>query len=199
MTCTILIRATDSPSGGMEKGWPSVVRDEPWSWGGMEGLPDWIRLTISDADADQVTEYLASWQIEFDFSIVTQNVNGWRFEVEADPAQISASGIGRDIMKAEMQDWVTESYDEQGAGGTVHSFSVSSMQADVPKTGEGAAADLAKRVELKSRFNDKFKVMFSRVRFRFLEADVDAVVSAGGTVTRTKAQMLAIIKDRYLE
>ena len=190
MPCTVLIRATDSPSGGMLKGWPSVVRDEPWSWGLLEGLPDWIRVTLSDADASEVENYLDAWEVDFEFSIVS---------VTVDPVYISATNVANNVLKSRMNDWVTESYDERGAGGTVFSFSSTELVADVPKTGAGAAADLAKRQELKSRFSDKFKGVFSRKRWRFLATDVDAVVAAGGTVTRTKAQVTAIIRDRLTE
>lgn len=198
MPCTLLVKATDGDGTGSKgKGDVVTVKDEPWAWGAKEGLPDFIRVTISDATAAQVANFLDAWPTDYQFSIVNQNASGWRFRVEVDPAYISATGVGRDVLKSEMTAWVTEPYEGgRGAGGTVVSFAVDSMTCDIPKTGLGSAEDLVKRAELKARFSDRFATLFQPARYHFAASDVDTVVASGGLQTLSRAQAQAVIVDR---
>ena len=199
MACVLVVAARNLQV--LLKGDPVEVfqlpRDAPW--GNMEGLPDFIRITLTDADKSQVTQYLFDWVVDFEWTIQSQNAAGWRFRVEVDPQYVSASGTGRDILRQEMEDWVAEPYEAQGAGGTVVTISASQLVADIPKTGLGAAEDLAKRAELKSRFSDKFRDTVLPRRYYFASSDVDTVIGNGGLQDLTRAQAIALLIDRLTE
>ena len=53
------------------KGAIIAVRDSPTTWGSKEGLPNYIVVTISNATAEQVDEYLGAWKTDFQHSVVT--------------------------------------------------------------------------------------------------------------------------------
>jgi hypothetical protein len=204
--CTLLIRATDGPPGGLVKGEPGgSVYDLPHEWGAKEGLPNWVQLTISDATASQVEHFLFAWKIDYTFSIVSETFTGglygagqWRVTVEVDPALISASGTGQSELKTEMQTWVTSSFTDPhfpGAEGSVVTFTTSSMTIDTPKPTD--PTEQAERLPaLKRLFTDRFEHILDVRRYYFLDTDVDAAVAAGGTITRTRAQALALVQDK---
>lgn len=186
MPCEILIRATDSSSGVMKKGYASVVRDLPWTWGSKEGLPGWIILEITDATASQVDHFMVNWFIKFTHTILQENAVRLRIRVEVDPAVISASDVGKNEIKTEMQEWI-----ENEKGGAMRSISLSELVVDIPKPVDLNA--------LKLEFADEFDAMLDITRYYFTEADVDTVIAAGGHITRTKAQVLALVKDKFLD
>lgn len=184
MECDVLIRATDG-SNNYLKGYPVAVKDVPCVWGSAEGLPDFIHLILTDCEASQVESFLDGWDIKYDFTIVNENELGYRLRAEVDPIYISASDMGKNEIKTEMQDWATN------LGFSVVNFTSSSMTVDVPKP--------ANTLQLKIDFNDAFSSVLDIRRYYFSSSDVDGVVSSGGEMTLTRTQALNNIVDKLDE
>ena len=127
MSAEVLIMAVDFPSSGFYKGYPVVVKESPAVWGSKEGLPNFIVLKITDTPASVVEHFLSDWKIKYTHTIVNQNSSGYRIRVEVDPLYISASDVGANQIKTEMQDWVTN------WGGSIVNFTSTSMTFDAPK------------------------------------------------------------------
>lgn len=100
-----------------------------------------------------------------------------------------------------MQDHVENS--EYWDGSQVVSFTSSSMTVDVPKNGIYQMASGLNNLDylklLKSNFRDVFRTQLNVSRYHFSESDVDAVIAAGGTVTRTKQQAITHMLDKLEE
>lgn len=195
MPCSILIRATDSPSGGMKKGYLSVVTDLPHTWGAMEGMPNWIHVDISDADASEVESFLANWMLFFEVTTVQDIAPRARLRFKVHPSVISASGTGRNEIKAEMSAWAVNDY-----GASIVNNSISYTLIDFPKplTGPGGAVTIA---DITADFADRFNVMFDRARYYVAVSDVDTVIGApnNGDITITKSEALATVNDKFLD
>lgn len=193
MPCSVLIRATTSPSGGMPIGAISVVMQGlPINWGSSEGLPNWIHVNISDADASEVEFFLAQWITRFEVTTVQDIPARARLRFEVHPSVISSSGTGRDEIKAEMSAWVLAFY-----GGSIVNNSVSHILADFPK----ADPRYTSIPEITSDFADIFNTLFDRTRYYVSESDVNTVVSEphNGEITITKAEALATVNDKFLD
>ena len=188
----VLITAQDIPASGFLKGYPVVVKESPAVWGSKEGLPNFIIMTITDTPASVVEHFLNDWKIKYLHSIVAENELGYRLMVEVDPAYISASDVGKDQIKTEMQDWV-ESID-----GVVHAFTQSSMTFDVPKP-LMLYGDPATLADLRAAFDDVFDDVLDIRRYYFLPVDVDWAVDQGGFIEVTQAQALAKLQDKLAE
>jgi hypothetical protein len=152
-------------------------------WGNREQPPNYVHLTITDATREQVYNFLENWHIKFQHEIQVDNPNGYRILVSVDPAYISASDIGKDRMKSEMETWAVEEYNC-----TNIVFSSASMRVDVPKP-----VDLQK---MKSDFADIFDEVLDMRRYKFSEADVSTALANGGKMTLTKQQALNNIIDK---
>jgi len=76
MNCEVLIRATDG-SNKYRKGFVVAVKDQPCAWGTAEGLPDFVRLIVTDCMADQVLNFLDGWEIKFRHTILQENDTRW--------------------------------------------------------------------------------------------------------------------------
>lgn len=185
MPCEILIKAFYT-HGSYKRGYPVVVKDVPCVWGKKEGLPNFVRIRITDATKAQVNHYVAEqWKRLFTYSIVNQNVLGYRIRIEVDPSVISASGLNKEVAK-EIRDFIYEEF-----GGILVEHGDDYAVFDVPKP-----IDLR---EAKETLNDFCEKVIDVRRWYFDDADVDQVVNAGGYMELTKKQVLNRIKDRLAE
>lgn len=185
MPFKILITATDN-FNNYDKGDIVSLIPEGGDFGNKETLPDFIRGTISDATQQEGLAYLTNWNAAFDYTIQVENAQGYRILIEADPAAVSASGKGADV-KQELKDFILS-----GLGlnliVTPHAQTANSITVDVEKPADLAAA----KQELNGLFNEVIEVS----RYYFDAATVDAAISAGGAITRTKAQAAALLRDK---
>ena len=200
MPAELLIRATQGDSYGPGE----IVATKPGGhvWGRMEQPPDYIHLTISDVDRDQVDEFLAQWPIKFQHVLENQNANFWWITISVDPIYISATNVGAAELKTTVQDHVT-SVSEYWEGTTVVSFTSNSMTVKIPKNGVWQTANGLTDLEflnlLKSDFADIFNTVLDPKRYYFSAADVATVLAGGGSFTLTKAQALNNIIDKLSE
>lgn len=191
MPCECKILAVSPPGRLMKKGYVAAIRNQSrlliHPWASSEGLPKFVTLVISDADRSQVAHFMDNWRIKFLHSIVNENAAGFRVRIEVHPGVVASSGRGRAKIKAVMQAWVA------ARDGSIFAFSADGMTVDLPKP----QYDIVGLVALKSEFEDDFgDELESAVMYYFTEAEVDSVIAAGGSVTRTKAQVLALIKAK---
>jgi len=198
MPCELLIRATTN--GQWTKGYPVAVRDEAelasHPWGSQEGLPDFIILAISDATAEQVGTYLEKWKRGITYEILAENAQGWRIRIDINPKVRQLLGIDK-AFRAELRDYFIGEW-----GASVHDYDdVNNEWAtlDFPKPlielSTGEERDLTYLREVGMSVIEEW--LLPRLHY-FDPADVDAVVAAGGKVTRTRDQVTAIIKS-YLD
>lgn len=165
---------------------PSIVDGVPWVWGNKEGLPNFIQLSIPDATREQVYNFLEEWTIKFQHEILNENAAGWRIKISVDSAVISASGVGKNVIKQKMRTYLEDKW-----GFVIQGFTAESVTFDVPKPN-----DLAR---LKKEFADAFNTRFDSRRYYFSALDVDNAVAAGGQMTLTKQQALNTIVDKFSE
>jgi hypothetical protein len=184
MACDVLIRATDGSNQYM-KGYPVAVKEYPAVWGSREYLPDFIHLILTDCEPADVDHFLWGWDIKYKFTKLNENDLGYRYKVEVDPAYISASNVGKQEIKLEMQGWADD------MGFSVVNFTSDSMTIDIPKP--------ANLLEIKSMFADVFDDTLDIRRYYFSSDDVDGVVNNGGEHTMTKTQALNFIIDKLDE
>ena len=160
-----------------------------------------VGVEITDATINQSLHYVYGWYIDFSHTLVNQNENGWRFEIEVDPAYISASDVGKDELKAGMQDHVESN--EYWEGSSVVSFTSNSMVVDIPKDGIYQTANELSNLDylklLKSNFSDVFKIRLFPSRYHASAAQVDQIIAAGGFIQITKEQALNKIIDKLEE
>lgn len=184
MTAKMLIAAQDlsrNPKGDI-----IAVLSDGGDFGGKEILPKFIRLIVSDATTAEATAYLTQWGKVFSYSIINENAQGYRIRIEVDPAVISVSGNGAEVNQ-ELKDYVLSGM-EQALNVTLHAQDGISITVDVEKP-----VDLQRA---KLDLNDKFAEVISTTRYYFDDATVDAAIAAGGEFTRTKAQVVALLRDK---
>lgn len=161
----------------------------------MEGLPEWIHINISDAPASEVDFFMSNWYLHYEVTTIQDTPQKARLRFEVHPSVISASGVGRDEMKADMSFWVLSDY-----GGSIVNNSVSHLLADFPKplTGVDGPVTIDDIVE---DFQRRFQKLFDRARYYVAESDVDTVIDSpnNGEITITKAEALATVNDKFLD
>lgn len=137
MACEILIK-TEYFSGGRvnythpdpekdrtgvyKKGYPVTMKQIPHpGWGTKEGLPYFVRVTVTDADVEDVedmvltyfdaTSLLAVWRRFVDWSVVNNNptIDGWRLRIFAtNPGATNFAGLTRDMVETFLNNWNAE-------------------------------------------------------------------------------------------
>ena len=160
-----------------------------------------ITLIISDATREQAYRYIRDWKIDFSHTLVSQNAFGWQFLIEVDPVYVSASGIGRAVIKDKMRNHIDNaSIDSPWHGCLVALFTSDSMTVTVYKNGTYQTAKGLDNIDylatLKADFRDIFRKQWLPRRYHFSESDVDQVIAAGGTITLTKVQVLNKVLDK---
>jgi len=104
MPCEVLIKAWNMPNG-TRKGSFSVIRDQPWNWGHMEALPDYVQLVITDASRAQVSEYTRGWMTEYDYEVINHNValDGYRIRLWSKYPNVSGQNV---ITKTQVENYL---------------------------------------------------------------------------------------------
>jgi len=187
MACEALIRAIANPSGRMQPGYVCVVRDLPWSWGSMEGLPGWWRLQITDANASEVDHWASVWETRYVYNVQVDNPAILQVRFEVDPDVISATGNGRNELKAEAQAFVEILWNA-----TVVTITPAQMIVNFTQPAPTIQ-------EIGDAFTNVFYTEFDTVTRYFSDADVDAAIAAGGLLVRTMAQANAMILNKLDE
>jgi len=180
----LLISNTDA--NYQKRGEIVAYYDLPHTWGSKEGLPSYVHLTISDAMAEQVSNFLERWQIKFQHEILAENDQGYRIRVSVDPVWISVSDIGKAGMKLKMISWAENEYNCQQVN-----FTNESMTVDVPKP--------VNLVKMKRDFADIFNQVLNARRYYFSASEMDKAVNKGGKITMNKQQALNKVIDRLTE
>lgn len=159
------------------------VKPDGHVWGGREGLPNYVHITITDATREQAMVFLDRWEIVYKLTEQVNNPQRIRYRIEVDESSISSSGIGRDQLKDDMQGWAERLY-----GGTALAFTPEQFTVDIPKPFDTTkfAADFA----------DIWNTVFDIRRYKFTQADVSAAVAAGGSASYTLADALARVIDK---
>jgi hypothetical protein len=200
MPVKLLVRAMTF--GNHEKGDVVSVLPEGADYGNKECLPNYIRLIITDATRDEVQHYTFDWQVDFSHTLVNENTLSWRYRIETDPVYVSASDVGKNVLKEQMKTHC-EGGSEYWAGCSVVQLKVDKMVVDIPKNGPYQTASGLSDFEflklLKSDFSDIFKTRLAIRRYYFAEADVDQAIALGGTIELTKLQALNKVVDRLEE
>lgn len=185
MPVELLIKAVNDPFSDrkMQKGEIYTVRDvdklAAWPWGGLEGLPNFVRVRISDATEAQIKAYMSRIYDILQWDLLAENSQGRRYRVYLHPKVIQFGG-----MKERFRDVLIGEHDA-----TVVSSDLPNGEAvfDIPNTDWQALRD--------QLLYDVTEAV-AESRYRFTPASVDALVNAGGYAERTKAQVLANIVDR---
>jgi len=97
-----------------------------------------VGVCITDIhDNKQVEKYAKRWKLILDFTIDAENDEGWRVVVSANPACISASGVGRDEIKQHMVDFIGNdpAFSRTGVRIPAGGFTPSSLTLLIPKGG----------------------------------------------------------------
>lgn len=189
MPAGLLVAARNLPKTKYRKGDVVAVLPDGALFGAREGLPNFVQLTVSDATQPQAQAYLDHWRQAYDYTIDAENAEGYRATLRVDPASLAISGVNKEV-KLEIKTYVLTGGD-QGLTVELHDQGFDFLTVDIAKP-----ADLP---AFKREINDRFEetLSFSRYYFRF--DDIDDVVSGGGTITRTKAQVLGLIQDKLAE
>lgn len=180
----ILIAARDFNT--FKKGWPVVVKDSPAVWGAKEALPDFVILRVPDATKEQIINYVKQWPIKFSHSILAENDQGYRINVEVDEQYVDISQRAKNKIKSVMCSWLIAD-----AQASIINWDSSQVTFDIAKPVDLQA--------LKLDFADKFDDIFEQRRYRFSDADVDLAIAQGGSVTLSRNQVLNRIIDRVTE
>lgn len=161
---------------------------------GSHWLPDMVVVNITDATKAQVENYMEPWTRTFDYEILVENAQGWRIKISVNPNIRTELGIDK-AFRDEMKDYLVNTW-----GAQVHEYdSVNHEYAtlDFPKPLIFIPDSTEKTLqELKVDFHDKAEDAVSYRRYIFAESDVDTVISAGGYMDLTKAQVTSKVIDR---
>ncbi|KKM78645.1 hypothetical protein LCGC14_1357850 [marine sediment metagenome] len=180
------------------KGYPKNAKDTPCVWGTKERPPDYVILRLTDATKVQVEHYLQQWHKKFAYDIINENASGYRIKVKVDPALVSVSNVNKAV-RAEMKKYIQDTF-----GASIFSYDACEAVVDVLKPitrdkGTEWEKILTLR-ELKNDIHDKFADVIDHRHYYFSNSDVDyALTQPGGIVERTKAQVLAMIKNKLDE
>ena len=181
MPCEILVRATNHPNGKWLKGFPVVVKDDPVVWGGQEGPPNYVKVRITDASAQEVENFLANWRNVIEHEIVAENDLGYRIRLS-------------------MSVRIAQVFPERGMRQEIRNYLESTWGALlVSSDANSATFDIPKPVDLQAvrrDLIDKFEEQIDPVRYMFSSADVDLALAQLGVISITRAQAMNRIIDR---
>lgn len=186
----ILVAAKDLASG-VVKGDIVEVYPDSYGWGNKEGLPNFIRLEITNRTKEQADVYLQQVVKAFDYSIDAQNASGVRGTISVD--QTLSGDIDKEV-KQELKDYILD-----GAGADVPVSQVS-------QTSESLTVDITLPDDenrtptlqgMKDNVNDRFQQVIGYRRYFFNPIQVDVVVAAGGSISVTAAQASPNLIDRF--
>lgn len=87
---------------GAKKGHIIYERQSPWKWGSKEGIPDFIRVTVTGAvTLEQARAYRDSWTCKYDWVVDNYSAvqDGYRVTISGE--KVNLSGVGA-ITKAKL-------------------------------------------------------------------------------------------------
>ena len=174
----LLINTQDTAK--VKRGEVAAAKDTA-NFGKKERLPNYVRLEVTGATADQVRYFIESWNTVLQYSIVAENAQGWRVAVEIDNHTVNTTGIGAEV-KQFMKDWILEnpSTEHPDWVAALHTVTANKLTVDIAK---GQAADLDQiKQEVNDKFNDTSTEMTGFQKYRFSDVDVDFGIAAGTTI-----------------
>jgi len=198
MPCEVLIRATNNEAGTRFKGDPQEVRDDAElitrPWGNREGAPEFIILHITDATAAQIQGYMDAVINIFIHEIQNENANGWRIKISVNPNILAVYGIDKGVRNTLrdmlVDDWGAQVYDYDNIN---HEYIIIDFPKPLMYIPDNVEKTLA---DIKADIKDQFTHNIFRRRYKFAESDIDQVLSLGGKVDQTLAQVNAKVIDR---
>ena len=143
-------------------------------------LPDYVQITVPDADEANVEAYLASVRDILQWELLAENAEGRRYRLYIHPKVLTQGGTFRQQIK---------DYFLNELNATVVSSDLPNGEVtlDVPTT-DWAAAKTFIDLELQN--------VVAKRRYKISNAAVNAAINAGGKVTVGKANVLQSIVDR---
>lgn len=263
MAVTVLILAVEQrqdPNSDSElalryrKGSILVARPDSWQWGTQEGLPNFIRVTVSDATYQQAAAFVVPWLRRTTWSVVSSDTVTDKYTIKLSNSVLRADGLGgfsEGEVNAFVASWNGTNVQRLATGEVTFDVLISSalqsngfwnrdvssvsfhedaynqstgqhtITATIPtainfnqaineiiaRGGDILTSSLSARTiqyqmvrdDASNQFRDyiqnKTATLVSRARYYISAANVDAIVAAGGTITRTKAQFLAALLD----
>lgn len=178
----LLVAAVDTST--YLKGDIVVAKQSPAVWGGKEGPPDFIRVTITDADLAEVQPYLEVWINVIQGESLGVVGDKRRVRVFVDPAVVGKV-LDAKAFRSDLKDFFVNVWGAEIVTGT--------------DTSTEATLDFPLSVSLqdvKADLENKFDERIFERAYYFDPADVDTVLGLGGTINRTKAQVGSQILDR---
>lgn len=157
--------------------------ESPHTWGGREGFPNYMHLTITDVGLDVAKKFSEKWIIDYKLDVQVNNPQRIRYKVEVAAASISASGIGRDQLKTGMQQWAESSYDATAIAFTPETFTV-----DVRKPFD--------TVQFAKDFDDIWRDVFEERKYILGAASIALGQVAGQVPDMTMAEADAAFVDK---
>lgn len=180
MAVELLVIAKDTST--YLKGDIITAKQSPASWGGKEGPPDFIRVTITDADIEEVEPYLQIFINVIQGEVIGVVGGKRRVRVFVDPSVVGKIPDAK-AFKADLKDFFVNDW-----GAEIVSAAATEATLDFP-----TQVSLA---EVKADLVDKYDEKIFERAYHFDPADVDTVLGLGGTIDRTKAQVAAQVLDR---
>jgi len=173
-------------------------------------LPKVLRVEVTGATAEQIDHLLNRLKGAVTYTIVSENVNGWRARMEIDPAVIAATGDPGEF-KQSIKDYILGEHEGNWVA-TLHAQTSTSITVDIAK---GQTYDLPEiKADVDAVFVDTLQQTYHFQRYYFPDAVVDPRVTQGlideaaaelpdgflpvdwTHFSITKAQALASIVDR---
>ena len=170
----LLIAATNGKQ--LKKGEILFAKDTA-IFGKRERLPDWIRLEVTGVTAAEVGHFKQRWLTSLIYTIVNENVNGWRVRIELDPRLETAAGIDRTIKQA-YKDWVLSSHEGNWAASVVAGqTNQTQLTVDIAKNQPFGLAEIQQ--ESNNWWKDRLETQSGFQQYHFSGTDVDWGVSQG--------------------
>lgn len=196
----ILIAAKDL-TNHCRKGDIVEIVDDGHEFGAKEGLPNFIRVTVTDRNATQIENYLERVTRALDYEVLGSNELGARCKIE----YAVTGSVPKDISLA-LEEYVL-SGGEQELDVQLFERSPDSLTVDIaiPLLSAKARRTRAKRIQeqnailkaFRDDINDKFQEVIDHRRWCFSPSDVDGVVNSGGETAATAAQLQGKLVDKW--
>jgi hypothetical protein len=166
--------------GCYRKGDIVEVRETGAPRGGAEGLPDFVWVTISNANKSQTIAYMDDWERVIDFNTLLANPPYYEVRISYTPT--STSGFDA-ITKEQVKRWLKK----QDSDILGHGANYVDVAFTVPDN--LTVADLKQWAIVKLR---KVK----RRQWCFPASEVDSIISQGGEVTMSKQEAQSIVYSK---
>lgn len=170
MPCEVLVRATQGDT--YASGEAVAVRPEGSKWGRKEQPPDYVHVTISDADEKEMLFLLSAWELKYKPSSITAS----RIRLHVDDKCVSKSLEAADTMDVKMSNFLGK------LGAKSITYAQSYVEFDLPK--EWSTEDMVRA------FNDRFSTPYNRRRYYIPSARITGALENQGRITLTKRNVM---------